>query len=177
MKILIAVASRHGSTREIADTIAGDLRSAGHVANVVDVGEIGSIEPYDAAVIGSAVYLGNWLSGARDFVARNQTRLATIPVWLFSSGPIGKENPQPASAPAHMDEMLRSIGAREHRIFVGLLDKRKLTLGERLITTVVRAPDGDFRDWDHIHEWAREIAAALLVSAVPETAGREVSVR
>jgi menaquinone-dependent protoporphyrinogen oxidase len=47
-------------------------------------------------------------------------------------------------------------------MFVGMLDKDKLSLGERVIATVVRAPAGDYRDWDEIHAWARDIAAELL---------------
>jgi menaquinone-dependent protoporphyrinogen oxidase len=164
MNILVAVASRHGSTTEIAETIGADLRDAGHDVGVCDASKVTSIEPYDAAIIGSAVYMGRWLGEARSFVARHQSLLAAMPVWLFSSGPIGGDNSQSATAPVHLDDLIHTTHARGHRIFVGTLDKDKLSLGERLIATVVRAPSGDYRDWDEIHAWAREIATELHVA-------------
>ena len=68
MKVLVAVASRHGSTREIAQMIAGELRAAGVEPDVREVGTIASLDDYDAAVIGSAIYAGQWLPEARQFV-------------------------------------------------------------------------------------------------------------
>ncbi|HEX5417857.1 MAG TPA: flavodoxin domain-containing protein [Chloroflexota bacterium] len=56
MKILVAVASRHGSTREIADVVAQELRASGHVAVPRDARDVESVDEYDAAVVGSAVY-------------------------------------------------------------------------------------------------------------------------
>lgn len=167
MKLLVAVATRHGSTREIADAIARELRVTGLAVDVRTVAEISSIEPYDAAIIGSAVYIGNWLTEAREFVMRHKTRLAEIPVWLFSSGPLGHKEPHPQGDPEHLDELVHATQALGHRIFVGKLDTSTLGIGERIITRMVRAPEGDFRDWEAIHDWAGEIANALQPAAAP----------
>jgi len=51
--------------------------------------------------------------------------------------------------------------AREHKVFAGKLDKQSLGLAERFVTRVVQAPEGDFRDWQAIRDWARSIAASL----------------
>lgn len=160
MNILVAVASKHGSTREIADVIAQELRAAGHTAEVRNVEEAPTINRYDAAIVGSAVYMGNWLPEARQYVEQNRERFAGMPVWLFSSGPLG-EDPQPKGDPEGLDRLMEQTGARGHQIFVGRLDKSELGLGERLIVRAVKAPEGDFRDWDAIRAWAREIAAAV----------------
>jgi menaquinone-dependent protoporphyrinogen oxidase len=165
MNILMVVASRHGSTREIADAIAEEVRKAGHTADVRDAGEVGSAELYDAAIVGSAIYMGNWLPEARRFVERNRAWLATVPVWLFSSGPIGQDDPQPHGNPANLGEVTNATRAQGHRIFVGKLDKGTLGLGERLAVKLVRAPEGDFRDWDAIRSWARDVASALPTAA------------
>jgi menaquinone-dependent protoporphyrinogen oxidase len=167
MTILIAVASRHGSTREIADAIAQELRGVGHAVEVRTIEAALTIEGYDAVIIGSAVYMGAWLPAARQFVDRNRLRLAGVPVWLFSSGPLGQAHPHPPGDPNHLDELMAATGAQEHRTFVGKLDTSRLGLGERLIVTMVNAPAGDFRDWAAIRGWADEIAAALPVPAVP----------
>jgi menaquinone-dependent protoporphyrinogen oxidase len=161
VKVLIAVASRHGSTREIALAIAEELRPAGADPDLRDAGSIESLDGYEAAIIGSAVYAGNWLPEARQFVEQHRARLATIPIWLFSSGPLGAD-PWPPGDPPGADEVIRAIGARGHAVFAGKLDSRALGFIERLVARAVRAPEGDFRDWDAIYAWAHEIGAALV---------------
>lgn len=179
MKILIVVASKHGSTQEIGATIADALGAAGHDVDVhpvvegdaTAVGElIGSgggaeidVTSFDAAVIGSAVYMGRWMGAARDFVAEHAGQLQAVPVWLFSSGPIGEEHPEGMGIPEHLDDLLAQTGAREHVVFAGRLDKGRLNLAERMAVRLVKAPEGDFRDWSAIRDWARGISAALEV--------------
>jgi menaquinone-dependent protoporphyrinogen oxidase len=165
MKTLIAFASRHGSTREIAEALARELRICGRSVAVRPVEEVKDLAQYEAVVIGSAVYMGNWLPEARRFVEEHRERLATVPVWLFSSGPLGTGDPQPNGDPAHLDAMMRATHARGHRVFVGKLNPGDLGFGERLMAKVVKAPEGDFRDWDAIRAWAREIATAAPTPA------------
>ena len=176
MKILIAVASKHGNTREIADVIAEELRAAGHLASVRDIDEVGDLAAYDAAVVGSAVYLGNWLPEARRFVEDARAQLSAIPVWLFSSGPIVFRGgpvgqPMPEDDPAHLDVLLDATQARGHHVFGGKLDRHQLNFVERLGVRAAKASEGDFRDWEEIRGWARGIAAALQGS-VESAAGR-----
>ena len=80
MKLLVAVASRHGSTHEIANALARQLGRAGHTVDVQTVDDSPTVEAYDAAVIGSAVYMGKWLPQAEQFVDRHQEQLAAMPV-------------------------------------------------------------------------------------------------
>jgi menaquinone-dependent protoporphyrinogen oxidase len=161
MPILVAVASRHGSTLEIARAVAAELQACGMVAEVREAGDVTAVEGYDAVVLGSAVYVGKWLPEARRFVERHQEQLSRLPVWLFSSGPLGAADPQPHGDLPSLPDLLRVTGAREHRTFAGALVGGRLGLGERLIVKVVNAPEGDFRDWGGIRAWAGAIAAAL----------------
>src|SRR3979411_1428816 len=161
MKILVAVASRHGSTHEIADALALELGAAGHTVDVQTVEDSPTVEGYGAAVIGSAGYMGNGLPQARQFVDRHQAQLAAMPVWLFSSGPLGAHDPQPKGDPAHIDQLVGRVGARGHRTFVGKLDPAVRALGAVPSPRPVKAPEGDFRDWVAINVWADEIAAAV----------------
>ena len=46
-------------------------------------------------------------------------------------------------------------------MFPGRLEKKRLSFGERAIVLALRAPEGDFRDWDDIRAWAARIAAGL----------------
>lgn len=162
--VLIAYASKHGSTAEIARAIACELEGGGLAVEVREVSGVESIEQVDAVVVGSAVYIGQWQPAAVDFIGRHQDGLKRVPVWLFSSGPLG-DDPFPKEDPPATRELIEKTGARGYRSFAGRLDRSLLGFGERLISGVVRAPSGDFRRWPEIRAWAREIAAEL---AVPE---------
>src|SRR3712207_229163 len=99
MNALVAVASRHGSTNEIARAIAEELRTRGLDAEVRDAEEVDVLDGYEAVVLGSAVYMGDWLLAARRLVERHRQRLAALPLWLFSSGPLGLDDPKPHGDP------------------------------------------------------------------------------
>lgn len=86
MKVLVATASRHGATDEIAAEIGGRLNDRGIDAEVVAVGDVTGLDGYDAVVLGSAVYMGRWLKEAREFVGAHGDQLRARPTWLFSSG-------------------------------------------------------------------------------------------
>ena len=161
MNVLVAVASKHGSTAEIAGGIAEELRARGHVVEVRDVAERFDVAQYEAAVIGSAIYMGNWMSEALQFVEGYQEPLRQMPVWLFSSGPLGEEYPEGMGRPQNLEELVEMTGARDHTVFVGKLDKDELGFGERMIARVVKAPEGDFRNWPESRRWAAHIAEAL----------------
>ena len=159
-QILIATASRHGSTFDIADEIARVLSRRGFVVLDKAADETDGVEPFDAVICGSAVYMGRWLPQATAFVTRNADELAQRPVWLFSSGPIG-EPPQPEGDPQGISQLMERLHARGHRNFPGRLDRDRLSLSERVIVGMLRAPKGDFRDFPQVTAWATEIADAL----------------
>lgn len=168
MKVLVAVASKHGSTREIASAIVEELQNSAIDADLRDVSEVSSIRGYDAIILGSAVYMGNWLPEARSFPEHHRVALSKLPVWLFSSGPLGTEDPQPHDDPKKLSTSIGKVDVRDHHVFVGKLDSVGLGFGERIAVKMVRAaagdyhaPYGDFRNWDDIKGWAREIAAEL----------------
>jgi menaquinone-dependent protoporphyrinogen oxidase len=173
MRVLVTAASRHGSTRGIADAVAETLREVGFDADVQSIDDVRSVEGYDAAVIGSAIYAGHWLSQARSFVDAYSDELVEMPVWLFSSGPVG-DPPKPAGDPPDVSDLLARTRAVGHRTFAGQLDPATLGIGERLITTVIRVQPGDYRPWAEVRAWAREIAAALPAAqlAAPASAKR-----
>jgi menaquinone-dependent protoporphyrinogen oxidase len=165
MKVLIAVASRHGATLQIAERVAAAVRSDGHVVDLLDVthGHHGpdAVDGYDAFLIGSAIYEGRWLRGARQFTLDHAIALQGAPVWLFSSGPLDDDDAHVGVDTRRVDELIHAVDAIEHRLFSGRLDRAELGRLERWIADVVRAHDGDFRDWDAIDAWAASVVAAL----------------
>lgn len=161
MTVLVASASRHGSTTEIAAAIGRVLRERGVEAEVADVAAVESLERYDAVVLGSGVYAGRWLEPARTFVDRHGAELAARRTWLFSSGPVG-DPPKPAPEEAvHLDEIIAETSAEEHRVFGGKIERKDLGIAERAILRAVRAREGDYRDWRAIRGFAEGIAQAV----------------
>jgi menaquinone-dependent protoporphyrinogen oxidase len=166
MRILVTVASKHGATGQIGEIVAGVLRDAGHEVDSLIPEAARNVSSYDAVVLGSAVYAGRWLEPARTFVERHAAELATREVWIFSSGPLG-DPPMPAGESLDAVEVAARAGARGHRTFAGRLDRSQLGFMERTATRALKAPEGDFRDFEAIRTWADEIAAALHEKAVP----------
>jgi menaquinone-dependent protoporphyrinogen oxidase len=162
MRVLITVASKHGSTREIADIIASELRAQQLEVDLREPGKIDDLTGYDIVILGSAIYAGHWLPEAKRFAEQHHAELSRLPVWLFSSGPLGADDHNPANDPKLLAAPLGDIPVRGHRIFSGKLDSRELGLGERLIAKVMHAPAGDFREWEEIRAYVREIAAAYV---------------
>jgi menaquinone-dependent protoporphyrinogen IX oxidase len=175
-RVLVVVASKHGSTREIARSLVRRLAAppadggSGLTAVTHPADQRPDPTPFDAVVLGSAVYAGRWLEDAREYASHHAEALRARPVWLFSSGPIG-DPPFPPDDPYDAAPMAAITGARAHRVFPGRLDTSLLTFGERAMVTAMRAPLGDFRDWDAVEAWADEIAASLTGTPVPVAEG------
>ena len=160
MRIVVAAASKHGATTEIAEAIATELVRRGLTAEVAEPAAVTTLDPYDAVVLGSGLYLGRWQNSAKSMVDRLGPELLKRPVWLFSSGPVG-EPPKPTEESPDVAALVTATGAREHLTFSGRIDKSELSLGERAVVAAVRASAGDFRDWGEIKAWAGRIADAL----------------
>ncbi len=167
MRVLVTAASRYGATAGIAEAIGRHLEAEGLDVDVVPIEDVDNLKRYDAAVLGSGVYAGRWLKPARRFADDHASELASKATWLFSSGPIGDPPKPEDEAAVRIDDIVESTGAREHRLFAGKLDKRRMTFADRAIVAAVRSSEGDFRDWEAIAEWANDIAEALKASMDP----------
>ena len=159
--IVVAYASKHGSTEGIAVAIADRLQERGHRSIARPVEALDDLADADAVVLGSGVYAGSWLKDATAFVERHRDALARVPVWLFSSGPLGEQVVDDEEQPRQLAELREALSPRDHKVFCGALDRSKLSFPERMIVKAVKAPDGDFRDWDAIAAWADSIADDL----------------
>ena len=87
-----------------------------------------------------------------------------MPVWLFSSGPLGDEATAKIDDPRQLAELTELTGAEGHQMFFGKIDRADLAMGERAVMKMVKAPYGDFRDWEAIKRWADEIGAGLIAA-------------
>lgn len=161
MTVLVAYASKHGSTEGIARAIADRLQDLGEEAEARSVDDVADLGDARAVVLGSAIYAGSWMKEAVEFARQHAEELATRSVWLFSSGPLGTDVEDEEEQPRQMAELKGTIGPVNHRVFFGTLDRSKLGFADRMMVKAVKAPDGDFRDWDAIREWTDGIAKNL----------------
>lgn len=115
MKVLVCAASKYGATSEIAQAVADLLAKRGLEVTVLPPQEVGAVEEFDAVVLGSAVYMGQWMKPARELAERSAAALAARPVWLFSSGPV-REPAKPADNPADVTKTLQATKARDHQV-------------------------------------------------------------
>ena len=186
LTVLVAVASAQGATREIADAISGTLRASGVTATTHDIDADPNPAAWDAVVLGSAIHIHHWLPAAQQYAERHATALRERPVWLVSSGMVAADSSEPweTGYPQGIEALMDATGARQHRIFTG---KRALPrpaalwrlFGRGFAWYAVRrglAPKGyhmaygDYRAWEAIGAWAREIATALRARATQPAA-------
>jgi menaquinone-dependent protoporphyrinogen oxidase len=181
MNVLVAYATHHGATREIAERIARVLGERGLTVSVESVDRVRDAGEFEAFVVGSALYCG-WLKEAMGFVERNKKVLAAAPMWLFSSGPLGGEHVDAQgrdvlenAAPKELARLREWIGQREHRVFFGAYDPNAKPVGflERTFRLVPNnaaiLAAGDFRDWADIEAWARAIGDRLAEAPTRDT--------
>jgi menaquinone-dependent protoporphyrinogen oxidase len=164
-QVLVAFATKYGATAEIAEKIGQVIRVAGLTVDVIPVHRVKAPDSYQAVVLGSAVYIGQWRREASGFLKSHEKVLAGRPVWLFSSGPTGSGDPvtllQGWSFPRALQPIADRIRPREITVFHGALDINKLGFIEKWMVNNVKAAFGDFRDWDAITNWAEAVAGAL----------------
>jgi menaquinone-dependent protoporphyrinogen oxidase len=164
-KVLVAYASKHGMTAEIAERIGAVVRGQGFDVDVAAADRAKDPAGYRAVVLGSGVYAGMWRRPAAKFLKSHAAELARRPVWLFSSGPTGDGDLgtllQGWTFPRGLQPFADRVKPRGVTVFRGAFDEKKAGCLERWIIRKVKAPFGDFRDWPAIEAWARGIAAAL----------------
>ena len=164
-KTLVTYASKYGATAEIAEKIGEILTAAGLPTDLSPVNQARDLASYDAIILGSAVYMGQWRRDAVKFLKSNEKVLASKQVWLFSSGPSGEGDPvellEGWRFPKGQIEIAERIGPREIVVFHGDVDLTKVNFIEKSMITNIKAPIGDFRDWKAITTWASGIARSL----------------
>ncbi len=162
---LVTYASKYGSTKEIAERIAKVLQQQGIRTTVQAASEVSSLAPYDAVVIGSSLYGGNWLAPSRNFIEKFRDGLAKKEVWVFSSGPATHDDPVHVLGgwhiPENLKDTLNSIRPQSIVLFSGKIDVTKLSAEDYLVSSSLRGTSGDYRNWAAIEGWAKEIAFAL----------------
>jgi menaquinone-dependent protoporphyrinogen oxidase len=169
IKILVAYASRYGSTQEVAEAIAATLREIGLSADLQPVRKVRTLEGYGAVVLGAPIYIGQWHKDALEFLVRNREALAQRPVAIFALGPTSVDEKEMQGSRAQLDKELAKypwLTPVALEVFAGRYNPAKLNLPDRFIASLPASPlhgmpASDVRDWTAIRAWASNLAAKL----------------
>lgn len=163
--VLVAYATKYGSTREVAETVATRLRERGVEVDVRPARDIDSLDGYDAVVFGGALYFFRLIREGRRFLSRHRKALSAVPVAVFGMGPIEDTAEQYVDARKHLDKSLdknQSISPVAVTVLGGALDPTALRFPHANPATR-KLPPSDLRDWEAIKTWADSLPEALGV--------------
>lgn len=157
--ILLAYASRFGSTQQVAETITAALRQAGLEVDILPIREVQRLDDYDAIVLGAAIYNARWHPDAHQFLSEHQEILRQRPVAIFALGPLNAGDAAMRRSRRQLDQALEKypwLKPVSVAMFVGKLDPSKLGFFDRL-----GASASNHMDWGAIHAWATALPAQL----------------
>ena len=174
-KILIAYASEFGTTGEVAVAIGDVLCQEGNTVETKWVKNVKDLNNYDAVIIGSPIHKGNWMSEAKEFVKANQKILQQLPVaYFFTCLVLHKLNPKGDLEAKEYSDKLQALVPQVKPVsiggFAGVLDYSNMGFFNRLILKAILSKkgvkEGDYRDWDAIHAWAKD--TQLKINLAPK---------
>jgi menaquinone-dependent protoporphyrinogen oxidase len=166
-KILIAYASRSGTTGEVAEAIGEALCNAGNVTETKPINTVRNLNGYDAVIIGSAINYDKWMPEATAFVEDNEGTLGKLPVaFFFTCLTLSRRNDKAMrQAQAYSDRLSSSFTQVKPVCigrFAGVLDYTRFPLLPRLflrsLFVLLGVKEGDHRDWSAITSWAKNVS-------------------
>jgi menaquinone-dependent protoporphyrinogen oxidase len=160
-RVLVTYATRAGSTGDVADAIGKVLSARGFRVEVRTIKSRPRVEDFQAVVIGSAVRAGSWLPEAVAFVAEHQNALKRLAVAAFTVHlqNTGDDLQRVANRRAYLNTVRPLLPPVAEAFFSGAIEPNKLSALDRLMVRAVKAPVGDFREWDKIRGWAETVLA------------------
>lgn len=167
--VLVAYATKYGSTKEVAEAVASAVRDEGLEAVVQLMKATANVDAYAAVVIGAPLYIGSWLKDADRFLAQHREALSRRPVAVFALGPTGSAADDAKGAREQLDKQIAKVPWLKPatvELFGGRLDVAHLRFPDSLLaklpaSPLYKAPSSDARDWGAIRGWASRFAASL----------------
>jgi menaquinone-dependent protoporphyrinogen oxidase len=158
-RILVAYASKSGTTAEIAARVGERLSKRGANVDVLDVRQVKDLAVYQAVVLGSAIRMGSILPPMLTFVKNHSAELQSIPLSVFvACMTLETDTPENRETVSAYLDPLRAVAQPVNEgLFAGAVLLERLPLIERWMTKSIKSPVGDFRRWDQIDAWAEDL--------------------
>jgi menaquinone-dependent protoporphyrinogen oxidase len=169
-RLLVAYASRFGSTFEVAKAIAAVLVQEGARVETLQVKSATALNSYDGVIVGGAIQYDKWMAEAAEFVRTHQEILCSLPVaYFFTCLTLSKQSEkaqrQAMAYGAKLCALVPRVAPVDVGAFAGVLSYRKLPFFMRLLAkgvfAVLGVEEGDYRDWDAINAWAKGVYPKL----------------
>lgn len=160
-KILVAYASRAGATAEIAEEVGKVLAAEGLKVDVLPIQKVTTLEPYTALVLGSAARIGRLIPETTRFVRRHSKAIQNIKVAYFVSClTMFKDTPEArATVTGYLKPLVKIKEPLDIGLFGGVMEPEKIPgVWSRIMKNAER---GDYRDWEAIRTWAKEVGEKL----------------
>lgn len=169
-RILVAYASRTGSTAEVAEEVGKILSKHDIEVVIITMQEAHDLAPYHAIVVGSAIQDRQWLPEAVNFVRENRAKLTEKPSAMFTLCMTLAMRNGEKYRPSIMDWITparRIVQPVSEGLFAGVLDIPKIPsfsdrIKFRLSVLFGVWLQGDHRDWDAIRSWAEKLPTQLV---------------
>jgi menaquinone-dependent protoporphyrinogen oxidase len=162
--VLVAYASRYGSTREVAEALARSLREEGVAVDLLQLREVRSLEGYRGVVMGAPIQMFLWHKDARAFLTRLRSALTGLPVAVFALGPFNDVEKEWKAVRGQLDKELAEFpwfSPVSVRIVGGKFDPARLRVPWILVPGIRKVPFADIRDWEDIAAWGRQLAGVF----------------
>ena len=165
-KILVAYATKSGATAEISKAITESLCARGLSAELKRANHVTSLEGYQGVVLGTAIYMGNPLKEAANFVEKFGSQMANIPLAIFDVCLTMKEatSENEKTALAYLKPISDLIAPIKTGAFGGRISFTTLPPLYRMFAQADKQgilAEGDFRDWGAISTWAEDLGVVL----------------
>jgi menaquinone-dependent protoporphyrinogen oxidase len=149
--VLVAYATRYGSTQEVAEAVAASLREGGAQVDIQPLKAVKALTGYSAVVMGAPLQMFRWHKDALAFLGRHREALSRLPAAVFALGPF-------SDVEKEWTDVRRPVAIR---VFGGKFDPATLRPPYSLLPAMKRLPVSDIRDWDAIAAWGKELAATF----------------
>jgi len=163
---LVVYGTTTGSTEGVAERIGKVLAARGVKADIVPAKDAPDPSPYDAVFVGSGVRLSNWHAPVKEWVTKYAPALKAKKVAFYTVGLTPATDPSKTDeVRAYTDPLIAETGVTpvDVGVFAGCNLPKKFSFVERTIMKMMKAPEGDFRDWGAIEAWAGSAADKLGV--------------
>ena len=162
-KVLVAYATRCGSTMDVARAIAGEFEKNGKSVDLRAIKNVNSLQGYSAVVLGSAIRMGNWVPDALKFVEARQTELSMLPTAIFSvhMNNLGEDETSKTARAGYHNAVRKLIKPVSEVWFAGVIAIDKMSFLDRLITKAMKISNEDKRDWTVIRGWGKTLCAEI----------------